>query len=243
MIIYPKNWKEIGQPTKLKEIEDTILQILSEIDCNCLSFSGGLDSSLMLYFMLKVHKQVQTFTIGISKSHPDVRYSRLVIDKFDNIIPDLYIPSIIPRFYIPSWEEIKNTKESFKEFEGDNAVRLFYKFLRRYTDKIIACDGIDEFMCGYYVHQTNPNEETYYNYMKRLQKEQLIPLDKNSERVKVYLPYLDDRLILLLSQIPISEKVDKECRKKLMVEIAKTKIPNEIITRRKYGFCDVLKIK
>ncbi|GAJ00019.1 unnamed protein product, partial [marine sediment metagenome] len=40
-----------------------------------------------------------------------------------------------------------------------------------------------------------------------------------------------------------SEKVDRKCRKKLMVEIAKGKIPNEVINRRKYGFCDVLKIK
>jgi len=234
MIIYPENWKEIGQPIKLKDIENTILQILSEIDCNCLSFSGGLDSSLMLYFMLKIHKQVETFTMGISELHPDVRYSKLVTDKFDNVIHRVYIPSCI---------EIKDAKESFEEFEGDNAVRLFYKFLRGYTDKIIACDGIDEFMCGYYCHQDKPCEDTYYANLRELQNKNLIPLDKNSNQIKIYLPYLDNRLLLLFSQIPISEKVDNECRKKLMVEIAKTKIPNEIITRRKYGFCDVLKIK
>ena len=234
MIIYPKNWKEIGQPIKIDEIEDTILQILSEIDCNCLSFSGGLDSSLMLYFMLKIHKQVETFTMGISELHPDVKYSKWVTEEWGNTIH---------RIYIPSKEEMENTKKSFEEFEGDNAVRLFYKFLRGYTDNIIACDGIDEFMCGYYEHQDKPCEDTYYAYLRQLQNKNLIPLDKNSNQIKIYLPYLDNRLLLLFSQIPISEKVDKECRKKWMVEIAKTKIPNEIITRRKYGFCDVLKIK
>jgi asparagine synthetase B (glutamine-hydrolysing) len=79
--------------------------------------------------------------------------------------------------------------------------------------------------------------------MKRLQEEQLIPLNKNSGQVKVYLPYLDNRLVLLFSQIPISEKVDSKHRKKIMIQMAKGKIPNEIINRRKYGFCDVLKIK
>jgi len=234
MIIYPKNWREIGQPIKLKDIENTILQILSEIDCNCLSLSGGLDSSIILYFMLKIHRKVEAFTMGVSESHPDIRYSKLVASKFNNIIHRVYIPSHI---------EIKNAKKSFEEFEGDNAVRLFYKFLKKYTDKIIACDGIDEFMCGYYDHQDKPCEDTYYDYLRQLQNKNLIPLDKNSNQIKIYLPYLDNRLLLLFSQIPISEKVDKKCRKKLMIEIAKTKIPNEIITRRKYGFCDVLKIK
>lgn len=240
MIVYPKNWEEIGQPIKLKEIEDTILQILSEIDCNYLSFSGGLDSSLMLYFMLKIHKQVEAFTMGISELHPDIRYSKWVVEEFDNVIH---------RIYIPSQEEIKNAKQWKWDLEGDRAVRMFYKFVGKYTDKIISCDGIDEFMCGYYEHQDKPCEDTYYAYLRELQNKHLISLDRNSNQieeqktVKVYLPYLDNRLLLLFSQIPISEKVDKECRKKLMVEIAKTKIPNEIITRRKYGFCDVLKIK
>jgi len=234
MIIYPKDWAKIGQPIKLKEIEDTILQILSDIDCNCLSFSGGLDSSLMLYFMLKIHKQVEAFTIGISELHPDIRYSKWVVEEFDNVIH---------RIYIPSQEEIEYARQSKWDLEGNIAVRLFYKFVRKYTKKMIACDGIDELMCGYYDHQDIPHEDTYYAYLRRLQKKHLIPLDKNSNQIKVYLPYLDDRLLLLLSQIPISEKVDNKCRKKLMIEIAKTKIPDEIITRRKYGFCDVLKIK
>lgn len=234
MIIYPKNWKEIGQPIKLKEIEDTILQILSEIDCNCLSFSGGLDSTLLLYFMLKVHKQVQTFTMGISELHPDIRYSKWVVEEFDNVIH---------RIYIPSQEEIEYERQSKWDLEGDIAVRAFYKFVWKYTKKIITCDGIDEFMCGYYDHQDKPCEDTYYTIIRQLQAKHLIPLDKNSNQIKVYLPCLDNRLLLLFSQIPISEKVDKQCRKKLIIEMAKTKIPGEIITRRKYGFCDVLKIK
>ena len=235
MIIYPKNWKDIGQPIKLKEIEDTILQILSDIDCNCLSFSGGLDSSLMLYFMLKIHKQVEAFTMGGFELHPDVRYSKWVIEEWKNVTH---------RIYIPSKKEIEYERHSKWDSEGDIAVRAFYKFVWKYTKKMIACDGIDEFMCGYYDHQDKPCEDTYYTHLRQLQKKHLIPLDQNStEQIKVYLPYLDNRLLLLLLQIPISEKVDKGCRKKLMIEIARGKIPNEIIYRRKYGFCDVLKIK
>ena len=237
MIIYPKNWAKIGQPIKLKEIENTILQILSEIKCRYLSLSGGLDSSLMLYFMLRIYPQVEAFTIGGSEDHPDIRFSRAIIRNFEN-----RTNLIKHRVYIPTPKEKENEKR-IGDFKGDNAVRLFYKFVSRYTDQIIACDGIDEFMCGYYDHQDKLCEDTYYAYLRQLRNKHLIPLDKNSNQVKVYLPYLDDRLLLLFSQIPISEKVDKDCRKKLMVEMAKGKIPNEIINRRKYGFCDVLRIK
>lgn len=234
MIIYPKDWAKIGQPIKLKEIEDTILQILSEIDCNCLSFSGGLDSSLMLHFMLKIHKQVEAFTMGVSELHPDVRYSKWVVEESDKVIH---------RIFIPSAEEIRNAKKWKWDQEGDKAVRLFYGFVGKHTNEIIACDGIDEFMCGYYAHQDKPFEDTYYTIIRQLQAKHLIPLDQNSMPIKIYLPYLDNRLLLLFSQIPISEKVDRGYRKKIMVEIAKGKIPNEVIIRRKYGFCDALKIK
>jgi len=62
-----------------------------------------------------------------------------------------------------------------------------------------------------------------------------------SGKVKVHLPYLDSGLISLYSQIPLSEKVDLHIRKKFMVRMAKGKLPDRVIKRRKYGFCDALK--
>jgi len=67
----------------------------------------------------------------------------------------------------------------------------------------------------------------------------LISLHEASGKVRVYLPYIDESLITLYSQIPLSRKVDKNARKKVMVAMAKGKIPDEILLRRKYGFCDV----
>lgn len=233
MIIYPDNWKNIGQPIDLKKIEDTILEVLSGISCNSLSFSGGIDSSLLLYFMLKIHKKITVFTIGLSDEHPDVKYAEMITAKF---------PCVTHKIYIPWPDKIEREKQPNKSM-GDTAVRLFYRFVEQHTDGIIAGDGIDEFMCGYYTHQKNPNEETYYNFIRQLKEDHLIPLDGNSRKVKVYLPFLDSRLISLLSQIPIVEKVDINHRKKLMVKMAKGRLPDEIINRRKYGFCDVFKIK
>ncbi len=239
MIAYPEGWETIGQPVHLNQIVYRLMLTLRDIPCNCLSLSGGIDSSLLLYYMLQVHPEVKVFTIGLSEDHPDVKYATIVVDKMSSIFPKEIITH---KVYIPWPDKIKREQQPGQSL-GDTAVRLFYGFVGNHTDGIIAGDGIDEFMCGYYSHQKSPNEKTYYEYIRWLKKDHLIPLDKNSGSVKVYLPFLDSRLTSLLSQIPISEKVDSHHRKKLMVEMARGRLPKEIITRRKYGFCDALKIK
>ena len=101
-------------------------------------------------------------------------------------------------------------------------------------------DGIDEFMCGYYDHQKYPTEETYYKHIRELVALHLVPLDRNSGNVFVYEPYLDERLLSVLSMIPISDKVDSMTRKKIICALAKGKLPDDVIGRRKYGFCNAL---
>lgn len=235
MIVYPEDWENIGQPIKLGQIEDAILRVVTETKCSCLALSGGLDSSLMLYYMLKIYPQVEAFTIGESENHPDIRYSKEIVRNLEN-----ETNLIKHRIYIPTRKEIDEEKSYDNDVRGDKATRLFYRFVEKYTDRIISCDGADEFNAEYYGHQAPEIERAYYEYIRRMQKEQLEPLNKNSMRVRVYLPYLDKGLLYLLSQIPTYEKVNKKERKILMVEMAKGKIPDEIIKRRKMGFCDAL---
>ena len=233
MIAYPYDWKKVGQQIQLKEIEETIIEIVDDIACNCLAFSGGIDSSLLLYFMSKMFNEVKVFTIGLNDTHPDVIYAKNMVKMFSNVKHYIYIPT----------KKAISLASRENDFKGDNAVRLLYEHAYRYTDRIVTGDGIDEFVCGYYDHQNNPSEDTYFKYMYKLQVEQLIPLNRNSGKIKVYLPYIDNRLILLLSQIPLKDKIDLNCRKKIMVKLAKNKIPDEIISRWKFGFCHALENK
>ena len=225
MIVYPKNWEKVGQKISLRQIEEIILTILSEINCNCLSFSGGLDSSLLLYFMTKIFgRDIRCFTIAYSKDHPDYIFSDFISSYF-KVNSEIYIPD-------------------FNLKSGNDIVKRFYEDLgKKGIKKIITGDGVDEFNCGYYDHLHNPTERMYYNYIWRLQKEQLLPLNKNSGKIKIALPYIDDRLILLFSQIPVFEKVDDINRKKVLIQLAEGKLPDKVIYRRKYGFCDAMKIK
>lgn len=233
MIAYPYNWENVGKPITLEEIEKTIITILYDINCRNLAFSGGIDSSLLLYYMTEIFDDVNVFTIGLDENHPDIIYAKKMVKKFKDV--EHFI-------FIPTKKEIEDITYN-KDFSGDNAVRLLYKNAYKYVDRIVAGDGVDEFVCGYYDHQKNPTEETYFKYMYKLQEEQLIPLHKNSGDIKVFLPYIDNRLIHLLSQIPLSRKIDTTCRKKIMVKLAENKLPEEIINRWKFGFCHALKNK
>lgn len=221
MIVKPKNWEQVGQPITLYQIEKAIVSTLSKIDCNCLSFSGGIDSSLLLYYMIKLGMKPRVFTTACSLNHPDLYYAHLAIDYFKK------------EFNI----EITETQYVDDEVTGDDLVKSFYKTLEHYTDSIIAGDGIDELLCGYYGHQENPDEATYFKYLRELFPKHLKPLDDNSGAVKVYLPYLDEKVTRLLWQIPLSDKVSRIERKKIMMGLAKGKVPDEVIRRKKYGFC------
>jgi len=235
MIVYPINWARIGRHIGIKEIDSTLNSIIWGINCNALSFSGGLDSSLLLYHMCMVRAPVtqklpipvSVFTAVRSKTHPDIIFAKKVAKYFRKKFPYIQLTHHI--FYVPDGQ--------------DNGIKLFYEFIAKHTNEIIAGDGIDEFMAGYYDHQSNhvllEKERIYYYHIRALQRNHLIPLHEASGKVKVYLPYIDESLIALYSQIPLSGKVDNNTRKKVMVAMAKGKVPDEVLLRRKYGFCDV----
>ncbi|MDD4984321.1 MAG: asparagine synthase-related protein [Dehalococcoidales bacterium] len=152
MIVQPTNWNSIGQPVPLNRIEHAIVSSLSDTDCNCLSFSGGVDSCLLLAYMLKLGRKVKTFTITCSDDHPDIEYSHQALSLFKALLHTDIAES--HWFVRPG-------------LTGDDLVVAFYSIIANNTDSIIAGDGIDEFLCGYYQHQANPAEETYFDFLMR----------------------------------------------------------------------------
>lgn len=225
MIKYPTYWNLIGRKYNETIFAKTLKDVLNDIPCNNLSYSGGIDSSLLLYFMLELGRKVKTFTIACNENHPDIDYSILGLRYFRD------------RFNVKVDSEhiVLNNAGT-----GDSLVSAFYKNLAiRKVTSIITGDGIDEFTCGYYKHQENVKEQQYYDILQRLQAEQLEPLNTNSHKVEVYIPYLDSRMLALYAGIPIAEKVDSQHRKKIILSLATDKVPKEIIERKKYGFCTV----
>jgi len=236
MIVYPINWnrnyEELSIPEKSIEVDiikivNIIHDILKDIKIFDLAYSGGIDSTLMLLFLSEFGRNINTYTISIRETHPDIKFARIGSSFFNSNHKEFIV---------------QETTKEIDKFKGDNAVRQFFENVQKYTNSIICCDGIDEFMCGYYDHISMP-QERYQYYLSRLLPEHLIPLNANSGKVKVYLPYLDDRLVNILRNIIINKKVENDIRKKIMVDIGyyysqSGSFPEEIIIRNKYGFCD-----
>ncbi len=219
MIKYPKNWRGIGCKVSSEEIALTVRKCLQEIAVRNLSLSGGIDSTLLLYFMKEeLGDPIHCYTIALNEYHPDYIHAKLATEFYNVVFHPCFLG---------------------EQKEPDEIVRIFYNQLNSDGVKeIIAGDGIDEFTCGYYSHQQDQSEQNYISWIRRLNPEHLMLLNENSGDVQVYLPYLSPDVISLLSLVPIYEKVDSVHRKKIIIEMATGNVSGEIINRWKYGFCD-----
>jgi hypothetical protein len=229
MIVYPTEWKRnysdcIDSETGFAQIIENLLEsVLYDIDVCNLAYSGGVDSTIMLSILRRIYDNVNTYTIASREDHPDILFARMGSEYYNTIHHEFIVEP-----------DNKNTDK----FNGDNVVRQFFESIKNDVEEIICCDGIDEFMCGYYDHM-NMLPDTYEFYLNKLYPDHLVPLNKNSAGVDVYLPYLNESLINIYKQIPLFRKVSKTERKIIMKELAKKLvIPDEIINRNKYGFCD-----
>lgn len=230
MIVYPENWRIeyeklafVGgfADVDVLDIIDVLYGVLKKINVNHLAYSGGIDSTIILCLLDKIFDNVFTYTISSEEDHPDVRFARYGSVKYNSKHREFIV---------------KPTHEETDEFTGDNAVRQFFELVE--TNEIICCDGIDEFMCGYYKHR-DLKYDTYKHFLSRLVPGHLTPLNNNSKKVKVYLPYLDHNVVNIFKDLPLAKKVDSDNRKKIVCDIARhLGISEKIITRNKYGFCD-----
>lgn len=233
MIVHPKSWnKDYGilsfpinviEKVDVETIVEQLLKVITNLNVNHLSYSGGVDSTILLCLMTKVFDAVHTYTISSMDTHQDVLFAKKGSVLFDSIHHEFIVVPV--------------NKET-DMFKGDNAVRQLYENIVSYTDKMICGDGIDEFMCGYHKHK-DLKFDTYKYFLSDLLSGHLLPLNLNSGSVKVFLPYLDDGLINKWRSIPLTTKVDGFNRKKFISKIAQyLGIPNDIIFRHKYGFID-----
>jgi len=130
------------------------------------SLSGGLDSSFCLAIIRQLFPKtvIQAFTIGGNEQHPDIQFARSVAKLFNAI----HIP-IIPMFDDEKALWIKDFKHTFPEVKepsgGDVAVFTLYQTMALGGGKaVIAHDGIDELLGGYWPHRgtTGVEQESFF---------------------------------------------------------------------------------
>ena len=217
------------------------------------TLSGGLDSTLSLAFLRKnfAEDEIVTFSMGGSVNHPDILYARLAAEKFGSSHNE----------FIPTADEIQEALAEYKErFQagleeatktGNADVYLLYKHISNFhPNTLLVHDGIDELMGGYWNHRKDvPEEERrkiFADYWKVLIPDHLKPLIGTSAdfNIDLLFPYLDQRIIEVVSHIPLKDRTSVETSKKPLREIARELgVPKEIIERPKRGQVGMLDIK
>lgn len=208
------------------------------------TFSGGLDSTTALALLRRNFPDttIETFTMGGDENHPDIQHARLAAQKFGSIHHE----------FIPSSDEIQEAFYEFKKtfpdvdpilHHGSLDVFMLYQYLKKaHSRMVIAHDGIDELLGGYWGHrkeiELTKKAEAFTHFWQRLVPDHLEPLIRTAGHfnIKLLLPYLDSRIVSAISQIPLDERTTKVLSKIPLRIIAQDLgVPQQIIDRPKRG--------
>lgn len=237
------NWQVVnGEYSKeglLTTIRNAVDRALSNSCRPGILLSGGVDSSLLALLAKEKCPNIPCFTIGDSPQHPDVVAAMHLAAEFDL---DL-------RVYLPNKGVIKEaTKRVQTKNDGDNAVLLALEFASKFVTDIIAADGIDEQMGGYWWHvhrndQFPKAEQAFEYFWGQLEGKHLKPMFNSAELVgvNVHWVYLDPEVVDYIARIPLDVRVHGGIGKAYWKETAKqVGVPEWVIQRPKRGFLHAL---
>ncbi len=225
----------------LEEIFKNIYRVLEESCNSCksnlLSLSGGLDSTIIAYFLK--HRNPKAITV-IAKDFvsTDLTYCQMVSKQMK--IP-LFIHNVNTAEILEAVEETIKILKNFNDIEIRNNVVMYLavKWAKENGEKsIITGDGADELFAGY-SFLINKAEKELEEEIERICKIMHFPTQKIGESlgVKIESPFLSDSVMNLAKKIPANMKVRNESDKKygkwILRKAFEEHIPRQIAWRQK----------
>lgn len=198
--------------------------------------SGGIDSSLLA--LLTRGSNIPCFTLGGCLDHHDVQAASRLAELWDL---DLKI-------CLPNTAAQKRAHDLTHDYPGDDGVLLALEFAARFCTDILATDGIDEQVGGYWWHANASErfaspEAAFEHFWGELEPAHLGPMFLSAQRVGVNLRfvYLDPVVVSYIARVPLVERVRPGQPKAFWRDVARLAgVPEWIINRPKRGFLDAL---
>ena len=220
--------------TKLYDILD---KAISKCKSNSISFSGGLDSSIIAYHLRE--KKPQAIAI-IAKDFlaTDLTYSQLAAKELK--IP-FRIKSVTTEELLEGVEECIKILKNFNNIEIRNSVVMYLalKETKNSDEKyLLTGDGADELFAGYNF-LLKKSESDLEKDLKRIWSIMHFPALEigKSLGITVESPFLDDDVVELARQISVKQKVGMKEGKKygkfILRQTYENKIPKAIVWREK----------
>ncbi len=225
----------------LKEFSNHLYNALEEAcnECrsNLISLSGGLDSSIIAYFV-KEKKPKAVTVIAEDFVSTDLTYCQMVSKEMQ--LP-LTIYNVKTEQILEAIEETIKILKNFNDIEIRNNVVMYLaiKWSKDNGEKsIITGDGADELFAGY-SFLINKTEEELEKEIKRMFSVMHFPTQKIGKAmgITVESPFLNYRVVNLAENIPVNLKVNEEGGKRhgkwILRKTFEKNIPRQIVWRKK----------
>ena len=225
----------------MEDISKNIYQILEEscnsCQSNLISLSGGLDSSIIAYFLKK--RDLNSVAI-ISEDFvsTDLTYCQMISKEMK--IP-LSIYNVSTSAILEAIENTIRILKNFNDIEIRNNVVMYLaiKWAKENNHKsIITGDGADELFAGYNFLVNKPENELEAE-IKRVCSIMHFPTQKIGKAlgIEIESPFLNQKIIELANQIPSNLKIKEEGGKRygkwILRKTFEKHIPLQIAWRRK----------
>jgi len=209
----------------------------NECKSNLISLSGGLDSSIITYF-LKQKKPKAVTIIAKDFVSTDLTYCQMISKKMQ--LP-LTIYNVKTEQILEAIEETIKILKNFNDIEIRNNVVMYLaiKWAKDNGEKsIITGDGADELFAGY-SFLINKSEEELEKEIKRVCSVMHFPTQKIGKAMGITIesPFLNDKVVQLAENIPVKLKVNEEEGKRhgkwILRKTFEKNIPQQIVWRKK----------
>ena len=222
---------------ELEKIYNILEESCNECSSNLISLSGGLDSTIIAYF-LKPRKPTGIAVIAEDFVSTDLTYCQMAANtmKIPLSIYNVKIAEIL--------QAVENTikiLKNFNDIEIRNNVVMYLaikKAKEMGEESIITGDGADELFAGY-SFLTNMTEEKLEQELERIRKIMHFPTQKIGEYlgIKIEAPFLNKEVVEYSKKIPVNLKVRAENEKRygkwILRKAFEKHIPQQIAWRKK----------
>ncbi|KEQ57235.1 asparagine synthase protein [Marine Group I thaumarchaeote SCGC AAA799-B03] len=220
-----------------KELYDALQESCNSCKSNLISLSGGLDSSIIAYF-LKDRKPKSLAIIAEDFVSTDLTYCQLISKEMG--LP-LTIYNVKTAEILEAVEQTIKILKNFNDIEIRNNVVMYLaiKWAKDNGEKsIITGDGADELFAGYNFLIHKPEEELQAE-IDRVCSIMHFPTQEIGKTlgVEIESPFLSEKVINLAKKIPANLKVRSENEKKhgkwILRKTFENHIPEQIVWREK----------
>ncbi|AJM92455.1 asparagine synthase C-terminal domain-containing protein [Nitrosopumilus piranensis] len=220
-----------------KELYDVLEKSCNLCKSNLISLSGGLDSSIIAYF-LKDRKPKTLAIIAEDFVSTDLTYCQLVSKEMN--LP-LTIYNVKTAEILDAVEQTIKILKNFNDIEIRNNVVMYLaiKWAKNNGAKsIITGDGADELFAGYnfLVHKSEDELESEINRVCSIMHFPTQEIGK-ALGIEVESPFLNEKVINLAKKIPANMKVKAENKKKhgkwILRKTFENYLPEQIVWREK----------